>query len=238
MGGYHYQTGVLSDIARLLAQRDPDRAVGLTYRLPEFREPARRRNVFFSFHFKDLFRVNNVRGAFASNSPYSPHFVDRSIWDRSKAEGLDGIRRVIREGMVGSSVVCVLVGSETWSRPWVRYEIARSVIDGKGLVAVHINGIRHHLTGEVNARGRNPLDFMGVAQGYDGKFYLAERRGNGWFPYDGYANSISLPPYLDAPPPGFVQPLRTGALEWDYLLQNGRHSIGEWLDVAAKAVGR
>ncbi|WP_082396376.1 TIR domain-containing protein [Sphingopyxis macrogoltabida] len=37
------------------------------------------------------------------------------------------------------SATCVLVGTETWSREWVRYEISRSLARGNGLVAVHID---------------------------------------------------------------------------------------------------
>ena len=37
-----------------------------------------------------------------------------------------------------SSVVCVLIGSNTWASRWVRYEIALSVINERGLLGVSI----------------------------------------------------------------------------------------------------
>ncbi|MGE0501386.1 MAG: TIR domain-containing protein [Rhizobiaceae bacterium] len=198
----------------------------------------KKRTVFFSFHFADVFRVDNVRGAFGPSSSYSPHFVDGSIWERSKAEGSDGIKRVIREGMEGSSVVCVLVGSETWSRPWVRYEIARSVIDGKGLLAVQINGIRHHGEKQYQRWGFNPLDHMGVAQLHDGSFRLCERDYAEWRFYREYSLSVPLPRYLPKPNPGFVTPLSRSTLERDYAMHSGHANIGLWIDAAAQAAGR
>ncbi len=103
-----------------------------------------KRRTFFSFHYDDVMRVNAVRNAFKVYNPgtiYQPTFYDSSLWERRKLEGPEAIKRLIREGVDYTSVVAVLVGFNTWSRRWVRYEIARSVIDGKGLLAIHINGI-------------------------------------------------------------------------------------------------
>jgi len=102
--------------------------------------------VFFAFHYADILRVNNVRlsGEFtksASNSGRDVEgFYDNSLWESRKRSGDDAIRNLIRDGVKNSSAVCVLIGSGTWSRPWVRYEIARAVIDGRGILAVHVNG--------------------------------------------------------------------------------------------------
>jgi MTH538 TIR-like domain (DUF1863) len=71
---------------------------------------------------------------------------------------------LIRKGVDYTSAVCVLIGTSTWTRPWVRYEAARAVIDGRGLLAVHINGIRHHQTKMPNVFGLNPLEFMAVGK--------------------------------------------------------------------------
>jgi hypothetical protein len=60
--------------------------------------------------------------------------------------------------------VCVLIGTDTWQRRWVKYEIARAIIDGRGLLAVHINNIRHHQTRTMHPLGINPLAVMGVGK--------------------------------------------------------------------------
>jgi MTH538 TIR-like domain (DUF1863) len=70
----------------------------------------------------------------------------------------------------------ILVGTETWSRPWVRYEIARSVVDKKGLLAVHINNLRHHHRLAADVLGDNPLAFMAVGcPNTRGIYFLYER---------------------------------------------------------------
>ena len=99
-----------------------------------------KRKAYFAFHFTDIMRVNNVRNAWKIDHPDAAgmrSFYDSSLWESRKLEGPESVKRLIREGVEYTSAVCVLVGSETWSRQWVRYEIARAVIDDRGLLAVH-----------------------------------------------------------------------------------------------------
>lgn len=178
-------------------------------------QPTRRR-AFFSFHYADLMRVNVVRlsGEFRTEKNASGRsiegFYDRSLWERAKSEGPENIKRLIREGFERTSVVCVLTGSGTHSRRWVRYELARSVIDGKGLVTIHINGIRAidppHRT---EPRGINPAEQMGVGRRDDGNFYLCEYdvRSQSWQWYGDYTRAVDLPRYLEAPGAGKVMSL-------------------------------
>ena len=63
--------------------------------------------------------------------------------------------------MHGTSVTVVLVGSYTSSRPYVLHEIAESIEDGKGILAVDINKIKNSL-GQHSARGANPLSKFSV----------------------------------------------------------------------------
>jgi hypothetical protein len=111
--------------------------------------PAVKRKAYFAFHFDDVMRVNVVRNAWKITHPDAPlarSFYDSSIWERRRLEGDDTLKRLMREGVQYTSAVCVLIGADTWSRRWVRYEIARAIIDGRGLLAVHLNNIRHLLT--------------------------------------------------------------------------------------------
>jgi hypothetical protein len=46
-----------------------------------------KRRVFFSFHYDDVFRVNNVRNAFKIYNPgtlLTPSFQDSSLWESKK----------------------------------------------------------------------------------------------------------------------------------------------------------
>ena len=171
-----------------------------------------KRRAFFSFHFDDIMRVNNVRNAFKVWYPGDhrlPTFYDSSLWGQRDLTTDGAVKRLIREGVEYTSVVCVLAGTETWNRRWVRYEIARSVIDRKGLLVVDINGINHHVDRAPHKLGRNPLDYMAVGAPGDGTFRLYERKSvwTGfawewrWKPYADYTLPVALPGYLAAPLP-------------------------------------
>ena len=211
---------------------------------------VRKRKAFFSFHFDDIMRVNVVRNAWKIDHPDTPQmrsFYDSSLWESRKLESDESLKRLIREGVENTSAICVLVGSQTWERPWVRYEIARAVIDNRGLLAVHLNGIRHHVTKQASASGPNPLNNMAVGKVqphvfYNPQYYLFEwsQKGGqwGWFRYEDYTDPVKLPGYLADPLPGQVMQLSTGTSAYDYIVSDGHKNIGAWIDRAAQQVGR
>jgi hypothetical protein len=207
-----------------------------------------KRRVFFSFSFGDIMRVNVVRNAWKVGHPQSPlggrTFYDSSLWEKRQLGDPETVKGVIRAGVGYTSAVCVLAGTETALRRWVRYEIARAVIDKRGLLAVHLNGIRHHQLLVPHARGPNPLASMAVGKVQPNNwllpsvYYLFEYTHKGWIRYRDYTNPVSLPAYLSDPQPGYVMPLSTGTAEWDYIGNDGSKNIGLWIDRAAQAVGR
>ena len=92
--------------------------------------PAKVRNVFYSFHYQDVLRVNQVRNSGKirptdKGRQLTPQ--DRSLWEEVQRTNPRNLRTVIDSGLGGTSVTCVLAGYDTWSREWVRYEIARSL---------------------------------------------------------------------------------------------------------------
>lgn len=230
----------------------PTPAVGLLSGLGQHGQtsPARtKRRAFFSFHYADVMRVNNVRksGEFRTASQATGRdvegFYDGSLWESRKRVGDEAIKTLIRDGVHNTSAVCVLAGSETWSRRWVRYEIARAVIEERGLLTVHINGLTHHSLRCAHARGPNPLDFMGVAAvpgiGLSGPtYFLYEFKNGGWHRYADYTQAVALPRWLVAPPLHMAKPLSTGAAHYDYVADNGHQNIGRWIDQAAIQAGR
>ena len=112
-------------------------------------------------------RVNVVRNAWKITHPDNAlmrSFYDSSLWETKKLGGDDAVKRLIREGVCYTSAVCVLVGSETWLRRWVKYEIVRAIIDERGSLAVHLNSIRHHKSLTPHTRGPNPLEYMAVGK--------------------------------------------------------------------------
>ena len=197
-------------------------------------------------------RVNNVRqsGKIGQDQEKNPRdFYDRSIWEQRSITDEDTLKRLMREGVQHSSVVCVLFGTDTWDSRWVKYEIARSVIDGRGLLSVGINGLAHHERRAADPPGINPLLVMGIHQTADGRYFLYENRrvptsavpaqyGWHWCPYSDYTQSVPLPRYLASPGPRGIRPLYEGARWFDYVANDGVYNLGSWLDFAAKQVGR
>jgi hypothetical protein len=218
-------------------------------------KPAVKRKAFFSFHYDDSMRVNVVRNAWKISHPDSAtmrSFQDSSLWEAKKITKDDVIKSVIRAGVCFTSAVCVLVGSETWYRRWVRYEIARAIVDKRGLLAVHLNSIRHHKTLTPHTRGPNPLDYMAIGKPQPEpwkpvRYYLYEKNavpdGVGgyrweWQRYGDYTQAVDLPGWVSEPAVGFVTPLSENADEYDYMASEGHRNIGSWLDRAAKRAGR
>jgi len=100
------------------------------------------RRVFFSFHYdNDIWRANQVRMANVVAGPDRAGFFDHSEYDEAKKQGAEGIRRMINRHLKNTSVTVVLIGAETAGRPWVRYEVDKSIEQGNGLLGIRI----HHL---------------------------------------------------------------------------------------------
>jgi hypothetical protein len=207
-----------------------------------------KRRAFFSFYFGDIMRVNVVRNAWKVVRPDGAlggrTFYDSSLWESRQFEDPETLKRLIREGVGYTSVVCVLVGTQTAIRRWVRYEIARAIIARRGLLAVHLNGIRHHQPLVPHVRGPNPLASMAVGKLQPNNallppvYYLFEYTQQGWVRYRDHTDPVSLPTYLPDLSPGYVMPLSAGTAEWDYIANDGSKNIGLWIDRAAQAVGR
>jgi hypothetical protein len=196
-------------------------------------------------------RVNNVRQAWNIDHPDAAlmrGFYDGSLWESRKRDGNESLKRLIREGMEGTSAVCVLIGSHTWSRRWVRYEIARAVIDGRGLLGIHINSINHHQRRAPDPPGPNPLEYMAVGKVTQNallppQYYVFEwqyhpQHGWSWVRYQDYIQPVTLPPYLADMEPGYLRPLHPGAHLYDFTAASGHSRIGAWVDFAAQQVGR
>lgn len=112
-----------------------------------------KRRVFYSFYFDDdVFRVQQIRqmGMVDGNEP-----VTVNEWEEIRRTR-SGIERWIDESLFGKSCVIVLIGSDTASRPWVKYEIDRAWALGKALFGIRIHNLRCLRTG-LGVKGSNPF---------------------------------------------------------------------------------
>lgn len=111
--------------------------------------------VFFSFHYSnDVMRVQQVRniGIIEGNTP-----VSSNDWETVKRGGDASIKRWIDENMKYKQCVIVLVGAETSTRPWVRYEIEKAWNDRKPIFGIHIHNLRCPRYG-TSRKGANPFE--------------------------------------------------------------------------------
>jgi len=114
-----------------------------------------KRKIFYSFHFdNDVMRVQQVRnmGVIEGNEPVKPN-----EWEEVKKKGQASIEKWIDETMVTKDCVIVLIGSDTHTRPWVKYEMKKAWESGKGLFGIHIHNLNCPNNGTC-AKGKNPLD--------------------------------------------------------------------------------
>ena len=112
------------------------------------------RKIFYSFHFdNDVMRVQQVRnmGVVEGNTPVQPN-----TWEEVKRKGNTAIETWIDDNMTGKSCVIVLIGTDTYLRPWVKYEIKKAWEDGKGLLAIHIHNLTCPRNGKCS-KGVNPF---------------------------------------------------------------------------------
>lgn len=113
------------------------------------------RRVFFSFHYKYVWKVNQIRSMPNITGTAAAGFQDASLWEAAKAKGDKVIKGMIDDALKNTSVTVVFVTYGTTNRKYINYEIDQSLARGNGLVAVQI----HHLKdqhGQVGTPGAIP----------------------------------------------------------------------------------
>ena len=152
------------------------------------------KRVFFSFHYKDVesFRANIVRNHWKTKlNREICGYYDASIWESARKEGPLAIKRLINKGLKMTSNTCVLIGSETYKRPWVRYEILKSLKKGNKIFAVHINSIKNK-NSSTSKLGPNPFNYVAVTISDSGKTAtLWEKKYGKWIKFDKINGSAS-----------------------------------------------
>lgn len=120
------------------------------------------RKVFFSFHFdNDFWRTHTVRnmGSLDGQTLATPN-----KWEELKRTSDQAVRDWIATNMKGKSCLVVLNGSDTAGRKWINYEIKKAWEDGRGVVGIHVNKLKHS-DGTQSQKGSNPFSNI-IANGY------------------------------------------------------------------------
>ncbi len=143
------------------------------------------RRVYFAFHYQDVidFRANVVRKHNALTDAQKAGYFDASIWEKVKKTGDIALKWMIDFELENTTATVVLIGSQTYERPWVRYEIVHSLARGNALLGVHINSVKGKDQLTKNA-GPNPFDYLGLSINSDGtRASPTEYRNGKWSKY-------------------------------------------------------
>ena len=112
-----------------------------------------KRQVFFSFHYEDNWRVQQIRniGAIDGNEPLSPN-----KWEDVKRSGDISIKKWINNQLHMRSCTVVFIGEKTAHRKWVKYEIEQSWKMKKGIIGIYIHNLKDN-NGDKSKKGENPF---------------------------------------------------------------------------------
>lgn len=99
------------------------------------------RRVFFSFDYKYVWKINQIRNIPNVIGSAAAGFQDASLWEEAKKKGDKAIKAMIDKALENTSVTVVCVTYGTTTRKYINYEIDQSIDKGNGLVAIQI----HHL---------------------------------------------------------------------------------------------
>ena len=111
------------------------------------------RRTFFSFDYRHVWKVNQIRKMPEITGTAAAGFVDASIWEEAKKKGDRVIKAMIDNALKNTSVTVVCVTYGTAQRKYINYEIDQSLARGNGLVAVQIDHFKDQngKTGSVGA---------------------------------------------------------------------------------------
>lgn len=139
------------------------------------------RKVFFSFDWDDVWRVNQVRNSWVAKGNYqNAGFVDSADIESFKKATDQPIRNWIDDQLNGTSVTCVLIGSETCNSKWVKYEIQESINKQNGLLGIYIHNLKDQ-RGNTTCQGGKPFKEISVCPSY---FDIIDYPGGSYYDWE------------------------------------------------------
>ena len=115
--------------------------------------------VFFSFDFdRDLQSAQQVRDAWVLHGKGEASPLHDAAEFEEATQRAGGIDNWIDDQLRGCSVFAVLVGYETYKRPWILYGIRKSVELNLGILAIDIHSVCDPHAGTDISHGLCPLE--------------------------------------------------------------------------------
>lgn len=123
------------------------------------------KKVFYSFHYElDNWRVQQIRniGVVDGQRIYEPN-----EWEEIKRKGEPNIKKWINENMRSCDCVIVLIGEQTHTRKWIKYEVKRAKELKKPIFGIFIHKLKDS-NGNVSKKGKNEFGIITYqANGYN-----------------------------------------------------------------------
>lgn len=147
------------------------------------------KKAFFSFHFgNDVSRANVARNSWVTQGRESAGFIDKAEFEKIQRISERAVKQWIDSQLNGTSVTVVLIGAETFDRPYVKYEIEQSYKKGNAIIGVKVGGIKDMRTG-LTSTSQNAVKVVG--KDIYGKTLWFNKIASGIYDYasdDGYRN--------------------------------------------------
>ena len=189
------------------------------------------RRVFFSFHYQDVidFRANVVRNHWLTKADRDDAgFFDASVWETAKRTSPLAVKRLINKEIQNTTVTAVLIGSETYSRRWVRYELIKSMARNNKILGVHLNRIEDK-NQKKKRLGPNPFDYLGYKYSEDGgKLFLYEIKNGEWVEYGDY-DAYTLKTPASPSCRGRFFKLSSKHPSYDWIEDDGYENFSTWV---------
>lgn len=194
------------------------------------------RRVFFSFHYeRDVWRSNVVRNSWVAKPDREvAGFIDSAEFEALKRQGEEAIKRWINKQLEGTSVTVVLIGTETYKREWVRYEIIKSFDKGNGQLGIYIHNIEDR-NGYTDYKGKNPFEYLMLSIDNAGRAKYYEWDGYKWISFSKYPNcSLSFEERYRGKGYQFSKMY----VVYDWVNEDGFNNLGDWIEKAARDARR
>ena len=146
------------------------------------------RKTFFSFHYKpDCWRASQVKNSWVTQERKAAGFFNSVDWEEVKKKNDSDIEKWIDGQLDGTSVTVVLIGQNTASRKWIKYEIKSSYKRGNGLLGIYIHN-KENSKGLKSNKGTNEFGEIGKDANGKSVYFSVNYLCYDWVNDDGYNN--------------------------------------------------
>lgn len=147
------------------------------------------RRSFFSFHYKnDVTRAMVVRNSWVTKEDREAvGFIDGAAFEEIKKKGDAAVKEWIDGQLKNTTVTVVLIGTETNSRPYVKYELSQSYARGNGMLGIYIHKIKD-LSGNTSTKGSNQFGEIGKDSSGNAVYFSNSYPCYDWVDDNGYEN--------------------------------------------------